>query len=178
MKRSPPTSSLPDRGHFAGPNCRRSKLEGTSAMSSAHLDSAGPPGRPPAIHMVWIPGGTFRMGSDVPLYPEEGPSHTVTVRGYWIDQHPVTVAEFRRFVRETGYITVAERPADPSYYPGTPITMLFPGSLVFHRTAGPVDLRALHHWWSYVRGASWKCPEGPGSSIRGRDRHPVVHVAW
>lgn len=137
-----------------------------------------PPGAPPAKDMVWIPGGTFLMGSDFELYKEEWPPHHVTVDGFWMDEHTVTVAEFRRFVKATGYVTVAERPLDPAYYPNANPALLVPGSLVFHKTRGPVSLDSIHHWWSYVAGANWQHPEGPQSSVGGRERHPVVHVAW
>src|SRR5438094_8874636 len=93
----------------------------------------------PPKGMRWIPPGEFRMGSE-DFYPEEGPVRTVAVDGFWIDEHPVTVAEFRRFVRATGYVTVAERPPDASQYPGADPDLLVPGSLVFHPTTGPVDL--------------------------------------
>jgi formylglycine-generating enzyme required for sulfatase activity len=128
--------------------------------------------------MTWIPGGTFLMGTDHELYPEEGPPHTVTVDGFWMDEHQVTVAEFRQFVKATGYVTVAERPLDPAYYPNADPSLLVPGSLVFHKTRGPVDLTVMRNWWSYVPGASWLHPEGPQSNAGGRERHPVVHVAW
>jgi formylglycine-generating enzyme len=127
--------------------------------------------------MVWIAGGTFRMGSE-DFYPEERPVHSVSVEGFWIDPCPVTAAEFRRFVRDTGYTTVAERPLDPADYPGADPALLVPGSLVFRKTKGPVDLRDYRNWWAYVPGASWKRPGGPGTTINGRDRHPVVHVAF
>jgi formylglycine-generating enzyme len=127
--------------------------------------------------MAWIPPGEFLMGSD-DFYPEEGPVHPVGVDGFWIDVHPVTVAEFRRFVRATGHVTVAERPPDPSQYPDADSELLLPGSLVFHATSGPVDLGDHRNWWSYVPGAEWRHPEGPGSTLDGRDRHPVTHVAY
>ncbi|MGN6679978.1 MAG: formylglycine-generating enzyme family protein, partial [Streptosporangiaceae bacterium] len=127
--------------------------------------------------MRWIPGGTFRMGSS-DFYPEERPVHDVTVGGFWIDLGPVTVADFRRFVQATGYVTVAERPLRPEDYPGADRGLLVPGSLVFHRTAGPVDLRDPGNWWSYVPGASWRHPEGTSSDLTGRDRHPVTQVAY
>ena len=136
------------------------------------------PGTPPAKNMRWIPGGTFLMGSDLADYPEENPAHQVSVAGFWMDRQPVTVFEFRRFVQATGYVTVAEQPLDPAYYPDIDPAALVAGSLVFHRTAGPTDLSSIHHWWSYVPGADWMHPEGPGSTIRGRELHPVVHVAW
>ena len=116
--------------------------------------------------MSWIPGGTFRMGS-ADFYPEERPVHRVAVDGFWIDEHPVTVAEFRRFVKATGYVTVAERPLDPADYPDADPDLLVPGSLVFRRTPGPVDLRDYRNWWAYVPGAYWRHPEGPGSDGRG-----------
>ena len=127
--------------------------------------------------MVWIPGGTFRMGSD-DFYPEERPVHAVTVDGFWMDDHPVTIAEFRRFVKATEYVTLAERPLDPVDYPEVDPDLLVPGSLVFHRTAGPVDLSDYSNWWAWVPGAQWRYPEGPGSTVDGRERHPVTHVAY
>jgi formylglycine-generating enzyme len=127
--------------------------------------------------MAQIPGGTFRMGSE-DFYPEERPVREVTVGRFWMDETPVTAAAFRRFVRETGYVTVAERPLDPADYPDADAELLVPGSLVFRRTDGPVPLDDVRSWWAYVPGAFWKRPAGPGSSINGRDRHPVVQVAY
>jgi formylglycine-generating enzyme required for sulfatase activity len=116
------------------------------------------------------------MGSDG-FYPEERPVRRVAVDEFWMDEHPVTNAQFRRFVKATGYVTVAERPLDPAQYPDADPSLLVPGSLVFHKTFGPVDLRNVGNWWSYVPGANWRHPEGPGSNLGGRERHPVVHVA-
>jgi formylglycine-generating enzyme len=127
--------------------------------------------------MVWIPAASYRMGSDE-HYREEAPVHTVTVDGFWIDQALVTNRWFSRFVAETGYVTVAERPLDPDDFPGAPAENLLPGSLVFTRTRGPVDLRHLSQWWTWTPGASWRHPEGAGSSIDDREDHPVVHVAY
>jgi formylglycine-generating enzyme len=126
--------------------------------------------------MRWIPGGSFAMGSD-DFYPEERPVRTVAVAGLWIDEHPVTNLEFGRFVNATGYVTVAERPPDPAAFPGADPDVLVPGSLVFRRSDGPVDLRDFRNWWAYVPGAHWRRPEGLGSNLGGRERHPVVHVA-
>jgi formylglycine-generating enzyme required for sulfatase activity len=139
--------------------------------------SPGPSGAPPRKNMTWVPGGTFLMG-DGRFYPEERPVHRVTVDGFWMDEHPVTNAEFRRFVKATGYVTMAERPPDPADYPDADPALLVAGSLVFQRSSGPVDLRDYRNWWAYVPGACWRRPEGPGSSLDGRERHPVVHVAW
>jgi len=127
--------------------------------------------------MVWLPGGTFLMGS-VDFYPEERPVHEVTVGRFWIDEQTVTVADFRRFVKETGYVTVAERPLAESDYPDADPDLLVPGSLVFRKTTGPVALDDYSNWWHWVPGAQWRHPEGPSSTLEGRDRHPVTHVAW
>jgi sulfatase modifying factor 1 len=131
----------------------------------------------PAEDTAWIPPGTFRMGSDA-HYPEEAPARSVAVDGFWIDRFETTNRRFAAFVEDTGYVTVAERPLDPADYPGAPAQNLVPGSLVFTMTAGPVDLRHLSRWWTWTPGASWNHPDGPGSSIAGRDDEPVVHVAY
>jgi len=126
---------------------------------------------------VWIEAATFRMGSDA-HYPEEAPSRSVTVDGFWIDSVQVTNRRYAQFVADTGYVTVAERPLDPADFPGAPPENLVAGSLVFTRTRGPVDLRHINQWWTWTPGASWRHPEGPGSSLAGREQHPVVHVAY
>src|SRR5690349_18709962 len=125
--------------------------------------------------MAWVPGGTFAMGS-VDFYPEERPVHRVAVDGFWIDRHPVTNSEFRRFIAETGHVTVAERPLDAEDYPDADPELLVPGSLLFRPSDGPVDLRDWSNWWEYKPGADWSHPDGPNSGIGGRQRHPVVHV--
>jgi formylglycine-generating enzyme required for sulfatase activity len=125
---------------------------------------------------VRLPGGRFRMGSDV-HDPEEAPAHDVEVGPFAIAPTPVTNAEFGAFVEATGYVTVAERPLDPADYPGAPAENLQPGSLVFTPTPGPVDLRHLSQWWRWVPGASWHRPYGPGSDLDGIADHPVVQVA-
>jgi formylglycine-generating enzyme len=132
-------------------------------------------GRAPAKDMVRVPGGSFLMGSD-DFYAEERPVRRVEVDGFWMDDHPVTVAEFRRFVVATGYATVAERPLDPADYPEADPALLQPGSLVFQPTGGPVDLRDVTRWWRYTPGAQWRHPLGPGRTVTGLDDHPVTHV--
>ncbi|WP_017300994.1 SUMF1/EgtB/PvdO family nonheme iron enzyme [Nodosilinea nodulosa] len=139
--------------------------------------TAKPPGRPPAKDMAWIPGGTFTMGSDH-HYAEEAPAHPVTVDGFWIDKYLVTNAQFQKFVKATGYVTVAERPANPDHYPGAQPELLAPSSCVFVKPDRPVDKGSHYNWWAYVAGANWRHPEGPGSSLKGRENHPVVHVAY
>src|SRR5262249_20134081 len=126
--------------------------------------------------MEWIPSGSFQMGSDA-HYPEEAPVRTVAVDGFWIDRLQVTNRQFAGFVEATGYVSVAERPLDPAEFPGAPAENLVPGSLVFTMTAGPVDLRHLNQWWTWTPGACWKHPDGPRSSLDGREDEPVVHVA-
>jgi formylglycine-generating enzyme required for sulfatase activity len=127
--------------------------------------------------MVWIPGATFGMGSDR-HYPEESPARPVTVGGFWIDPHPVTNAEFARFVRKTGHVTVAEQAPDPADYPGARPELLVPFSTVFVAPHHRVSLADPYNWWTPVPGADWRHPQGPGSSIRNKPDHPVVHVAW
>ena len=131
----------------------------------------------PAPGMAWIPGGTFLMCS-ADFYPEERPVHRATVDGFWMDDHPVTVAEFARFVEATGHVSLAERPLEPADYPDADPDLLVPGSLVFEKSSGPVDLGDYRNWWEWVPGASWRHPEGPHSNTIGREGHPVTHVAW
>lgn len=127
--------------------------------------------------MTFIPGGTFLMGSDR-HYPEEAPAHRVVVDDFWIDRDPVTNAAFERFVRESGYVTLAERPLDPAQYPGAARHLLAPASLVFSPSRIQVAANDWRLWWRLVSGASWRCPDGPGSSCRGLEMHPVVHIAF
>ena len=126
---------------------------------------------------VEIAGGAFLMGSD-DHYPEEGPTHVVEVAPFLIEETPVTNGQFRAFVRDTGYRTVAERPLEEANFPELSDEERSPGALVFFPTQGPVDLREFGRWWKWTPGACWKRPEGPNSSIKGREDHPVVHVAF
>ncbi|GAA4930977.1 formylglycine-generating enzyme required for sulfatase activity [Actinomycetospora succinea] len=123
-----------------------------------------------------IEAQTLTVGSDH-HYPEEAPARTVDVDAFEIERHPVTNAQFAAFVRATKYVTVAEQPLDPADFPGAPAENLQPGSMVFTPTPGPVDLRHLSQWWTWTPGASWRRPEGRGSSLADRADHPVVHVA-
>ena len=127
--------------------------------------------------MVWIPGGTFRMGSDK-HYPEERPAHRVIVDGFWMDRYPVTNARFARFIEATGHTTFAEIAPDPKDYPGADPERLFAGSLVFVQPDQPVDLSNVTNWWQFVRGADWRHPSGPGSSVEELAEHPVLHVSF
>jgi len=127
--------------------------------------------------MLWLDGGEFQMGSD-DFYPEERPVHRARVDGFWIDVHPVTVAEFRRFVKATGHVTVAEIAPDAVDFPDANVDQLVPGSLVFTPPARRVSLDDFRAWWSWVPGAEWRHPDGPRSTLHGRDLHPVTHVAY
>ena len=127
--------------------------------------------------MIRIEGGTFRMGSDR-HYAEEAPSHRVSVDGFWIDETPVTNSQFRRFVEATGHVTFAEIPPDPRDYPGALPHMLRAGSMMFDPPTHAVETRDWAQWWTFKFGATWRKPYGAGSSIKGLDDHPVVHVAY
>ena len=123
---------------------------------------------------VYVEGATFVMGDD-DTYREEGPSHEVTLSSFWIDAHEITNGQFTKFVIETGYVTVAERQPNSEDWPGVPSNLVKPGSILF---TSPKDNSASSNWWSYVAGADWRHPDGPSSSIKGKDNYPVVHVAW
>jgi formylglycine-generating enzyme required for sulfatase activity len=136
-----------------------------------------PAGNDDTAGMAFIAGGTFRMGSER-HEPEERFIHAVRVDGFWIDRHEVTNAQFRQFVEATGYRTLAERGLDPGQHRGMSAELLAPGSVVF---IPPTDVRRggrITQWWQYVAGANWRQPAGPGSTIEGRDNHPVVHIAY
>lgn len=126
--------------------------------------------------MARIVGGRFRMGCTLG-YPEEGPVRTVEVGEFWMDRHAVTNRAFACFVAATGHVTLAERRLDAAAYPGAPVAMLQPGSLVFCPPPGSVRLDDPAAWWRRVPGADWRHPEGPESGIDGREDEPVVQVA-
>lgn len=137
--------------------------------------------------MVYIAGGTFAMGADNDqARPDEYPKHQVKLDGFWIDRHEVTNAQFREFVEATGYVTTAEKKPDweemkkqlPPGTPKPPDDVLVAASLVFKPTQQAVNLNDYSQWWTWVPGANWRQPEGPGSSIEGKDNYPVVHVSW
>ncbi len=160
---------------------RAALLLASNPPAAASGKNAGPPG------MVWIEGGEFKMGSTDPLArPDESPVHRVRVDGFWIDEAEVTNAQFAQFVKATNYKTVAERAVDweelkkqlPAGTPKPDEKMLLPGSLVFTPPDHPVDLRAYDQWWAWTTGANWQHPQGPASTIEGKDNYPVVHIAY
>jgi len=152
-------------------------IETLAKQEGAYSNEMDTQTSPPSKNMVWIPGGTFLMGSDK-HYPEEAPAHEVTVDGFWMDKFVVTNEEFRRFVEATKHVTLAERAPNPDDYPGAKPEMLLPASVVFQKPRQRVDLNNCYNWWTYVPGASWRHPEGAASTIRGRAKHPVVQVAF
>jgi formylglycine-generating enzyme required for sulfatase activity len=134
-------------------------------------------GKRPLVGMKRIEGGTFRMGSD-DHYPEEKPVHRVTVGSFWMDETPVTNAQFRKFVAATGHVTFAEIAPRAEDYPGALPEMLKAGSLAFTPPKGRFDSSQFLSWWDFTFGANWRRPYGKGSDLRGKDEHPVVHVTY
>jgi formylglycine-generating enzyme required for sulfatase activity len=130
----------------------------------------------PKNEMVWVEGGTFMMGSNK-AYPDEKSTHKVTIDGFWIDKYEVTNVQFAKFIEETGHVTVAERVPNPDEIVGAPPEMYKPGSAVFTPPAQGSDKKDAR-WWSYIAGANWKHPEGPESSIHGKENYPAVHIAF
>ena len=128
--------------------------------------------------MVWIPGGTFWMGGNDASAQDSTPAHLVYLDGFWMDQTEVTNRQFAAFVKATGYVTVAEKTPKAEDYPGAPPENLKAGSVVFTPPSEPVPLNNPLAWWSFVFGANWKHPEGPDSSIEGKDNYPVVQVCY
>jgi formylglycine-generating enzyme required for sulfatase activity len=166
---------------------RAAAAAGSMALSSAialaqdtwvpRINDSKPPGPPPA-GMIWVPGGQFWMGADSDHMPDTKPWHRVYVDGYWMDRAEVTNEQFARFVKATGYVTVAERQPRAEDFPGAPPENLVAGSVVFTPPGHSVDLRNQFQWWRYARGANWQHPDGPASDIKDRMNHPVVHIAY
>lgn len=170
---------------FFACNSPEEKKNETSSPSVVEFGDPEPPKKEPG--MAWIPGGKFTMGTnEADAYQAEKPAVEVEVKGFWMDTHEVTNAEFAKFVEATGYVTVAERPVNweelaKQLPPGTPKPADYdssPGSMVFTPPAQPVPTSDISLWWKWVNGANWKHPEGPKSSIEGRENHPVVHIAF
>ncbi len=150
-------------------------------MPQPHIRSlTGPPADPPPRSregMVFVPGGTFRMGSEN-FYEDERPVRAATVSGFWMDRTPVTNADFASFVEATNYVTIAETAPDPADYPGMLPELARAGSILFVPPKQRVDVSGPPVWWQYVFGACWHAPFGPGSNVEQIADHPVVHVAY
>lgn len=147
--------------------------------SAAPALASGPQAPPPG--MKWIPGGTFEMGSDEK--PHEGPVHKVTVEGFWLDETEVTNAQFAAFVKATGHVTTAEKVPKPEDFPPEVREDLKPellkaGANHFKMSPAPVPLDNPLQWWEYKIGSNWRQPDGPGSSIAGKDNYPVVCISF
>src|ERR1700730_9642566 len=142
------------------------------SLASANSDSSqtAPTG------MVWIPGGRFWMGSD--HMEDAQPVHQVEVKGFWMDRTDVTNEEFARFVKATGYVTIAERGLNPKEFPNLAPDELAPVSVVFTPPPNPISLENPLAWWKFVRGANWRHPDGPNSDLHGKEKYPVVQIAW
>lgn len=140
------------------------------------LAASKPPPGPAPEEMVWVPGGEFWMGADD--FPDAQPWHRVFVNGFWLDKTEVTNEQFEKFVKATEYVTIAERRPRPEDFPGAPPENLVAGSVVFSPPDHPVKLNNHFQWWDYVKGANWRHPEGPQSSIKDRKNYPVVHIAY
>ncbi|GAB3948707.1 formylglycine-generating enzyme family protein [Spirosoma harenae] len=159
----------------SGANCVAKGMPSRAAAIRQSAAGAGSGGGD-TTSMVWIPGGNFLMGADE--FVDARPVHPVTVNGFWMDDHEVTNTEFARFVAATGYKTIAERPLNPTDYPGVPKEQLVPGSAVFTPPAQKVSLTNPLQWWEYVKGASWNHPKGPSTTLKGHENEPVVHVSY
>jgi sulfatase modifying factor 1 len=136
------------------------------------------PPEPVPVGMAWIPGGQFWMGAADDHLTDARPWHRVYVDGYWMDKTDVTNNQFSRFVKATGYVTVAERTPRAEDYPGALPGKLFAGSVVFSPPDHAVTLNNQFQWWNFIPGSNWRHPEGPNSDIQGRMDHPVVHIAY
>lgn len=159
---------------------------GHQALARNSVADAQPHG-PVPDGMAWIPGGEFSMGCTDPTLcvdggretmPDARPIHRVYVDGFWIDKTDVTNEQFAKFVKATGYVTVAEQTPKAADFPGALPENLITGSAVFTPTDGPVPLDNILQWWRYVPGADWRHPEGPRSTVQGREKYPVVQVAY
>jgi sulfatase modifying factor 1 len=179
-------AALPPAGAFCddgiGP-ARSRAAKATGLVPAAQngwaprINDSKPPG-PIPTGMIWIPGGQFWMGTDDNHMPDTKPWHRVYVDGFWMDQTEVTNDQFTRFVKTTDYMTIAERQPRAEDFPTAPRENLVAGSVVFTPPSQPVDLHNHLQWWSYIRGANWRHPEGPVLDLRNRMNHPVVHIAY
>ncbi|MEY4918063.1 MAG: Serine/threonine-protein kinase pkn1, partial [Verrucomicrobiota bacterium] len=151
------------------------------------IPNSAPAPKPAPPGMAWIPGGEFSMGSDGAgealcslrgVTRDAQPIHRVYVDGFWMDKTEVTNEEFEKFVKATRYATVAERVPTAAEIPGVPLENLVAGSVVFTPPPGAVSLNDVSQWWRYVPGANWRHPAGPDSDLKGREKFPVVHVAF
>ena len=155
MRRASGAASSTAAGGHAGHATPAAGGAADARSAAAKVNTAPAPEAAPG-GMVWVPGGTFWMGCENCGMPDASPTHLVSVDGFWMDRTPVTNAEFERFVKATGYVTIAERKPDAKDYPGVPEDKLVAGSAVFHPTSKPVPLDNPLQWWRYTAGANWR----------------------
>jgi len=181
------TKVILPKQQLAPMDCTETPTSAAASLFKPTIENKNTPkGKAPA-GMVWIPGGEFSMGSNVEdeslcsikgVTKDAAPIHRVYVDGYYMDKTEVTNEQFEAFVKATGYVTLAEKAPTHEEYPDAPLENLFAGSAVFTPTLAKVDLNNYMQWWTYVRGADWRHPEGAGSSIKGREKYPVVQVSY
>src|SRR6185369_6716620 len=159
----------------------------TEEESGATIANTSKPAGQAPEGMVWVPGGEFSMGAamnghgsgEMPMASNDAePVHRVRVDGFWMDTTTVTNEQFEKFVKATGYVTVAERTPTKEEFPTAPAENLVAGSVVFTAPDHEVALNDHFQWWSYVKGANWRHPLGPASDLKGKEKFPVVHVAY
>jgi formylglycine-generating enzyme required for sulfatase activity len=180
LRRSAPVNDA------AGRNLTASTPGAQSAFAPTIVSSTSPPNSPPE-GMVYIPGGEFSMGSldptdmicggDEPMN-DARPIHRVYVDGFFMDATEVTNEQFERFANATGYVTVAEQKPTREEFPTAPVENLVAGSVVFSPPPRPVPLNDHYQWWSFIKGANWRHPTGPDTDLKGREKYPVVHIAF
>ena len=170
---------------FCDMNMSKAKSMGTTHEENISANVGSPPvidqspaPGPAPDGMAWIPPGEFSMGTQEAMFEDTRPIHRVAVDAFWMDKTEVTNEQFSKFVQATGYVTVAEKKPRAEDFPGVPPEKLVPGSIVFTPPDAAVPLNDYMQWWSYVEGANWRHPEGPRSDLKGREKHPVVHIAW
>jgi sulfatase modifying factor 1 len=161
---------------FSG--CRQEKSKPDQVPEASRMADLNQLADTTRTRMVWVPGGTFLMGSGEPGFGDATPVHPVTLDGFWMDEHEVTYGQFAQFVKATGYKTIAEKALNPAHYPGVDPNKLVPGSAVFTPPGQAVGLDNPLAWWQYVPGANWRQPQGPGSGAETLKHLPVVQVSY
>ena len=168
-------------------SARSQQANQTSSQFVATISNSTAAPKPAPEGMVWIPGGEFSMGAavnghgscEMPMASNDAePIHRVRVDGFWMDKTAVTNEQFEKFVKATGYVTIAERTPTKEEFPTAPAENLVAGSVVFAPTDHEVPLNDHFQWWTYVKGANWRHPHGPESDIKGKEKYPVVQVAY
>ena len=171
---------------YAGRSQESASASTKASFQPTVANAGSAPGTAPQ-GMVWIPGGEFSMGAaespgmnmvGMQATTDSRPIHRVYVDGFWMDTTEVTNAQFAKFVEATGYVTIAERAPRAEEFPGAPPENLVAGAVVFTPPGHPVPLNDHYQWWSYVKHANWRHPEGAASSLAGREQYPVVQVAY